>query len=319
MIQPQITTLLPTFRRPEKLKAAIESVLAQSYPHFRLHVCDNCSGDETADVVRSFQDKRIHYVCRAENMGFVENFRQAMLDVQTDYFSFLCDDDRLEPSFYEELLAQFAKNHSIGLAVSFFSDKKADGRTIFHKRPVGFFPAAFAVPDECYFCAILFSKKVLAKVPSISPDASYFIDLDYVTRCLVHFPSVVINKNLVERYSGDDNISNSMENCYEILEKTEARLLAYISREAPDAFNFYKKHYYKRRASSFWKMLVRKKYQEAEFQLGFLVSITSKTRISFYKMQITFCRRFSIFRNFLKLYHRKLRYQEKIYNEFHLD
>ena len=42
------------------LREAIESVLAQTYPDFRVVVSDNASEDDTPDVVRSFGDERIH-------------------------------------------------------------------------------------------------------------------------------------------------------------------------------------------------------------------------------------------------------------------
>ena len=63
--QPLITTIIPTYRRSEKLKRAIQSVLAQTYPHFQICVYDNASGDETADVVAALakEDSRVQYFC----------------------------------------------------------------------------------------------------------------------------------------------------------------------------------------------------------------------------------------------------------------
>jgi glycosyltransferase involved in cell wall biosynthesis len=49
----QITTIIPTFMRPQLLGRAIRSVLGQSYPHFEVHVYDNASGDETPQSLRS--------------------------------------------------------------------------------------------------------------------------------------------------------------------------------------------------------------------------------------------------------------------------
>ena len=307
----QITTIIPTFQRPEKLRCAIESVLSQSYPHFWLHVYDNCSGDETEEVVKSFRDNRIRYTCRPHNIGYVENFRRALLEVQTPYFSFLCDDDILAPTFYEELLAQFQNNSQVGFVACLFSEKKNNSPLIFHKRPIGFFPAGSTFPDGIYFCGVLFSSIVLNKTHGISSQASYFIDLDYITRCLVHFPVVVIEKYLVQRCSECGNISETMKDGVEILVEVESKLLSYISREASTCLLFYQRHYLHRRVSSFWKMLVRKKYKEAELYLNQISMIISPKRIWFYKIQILLCKRLSLWRNFLKLYHKKLRYQEE--------
>ena len=46
--QPLITTIIPTYQRPQLLRCAIQSVLDQTYANFQVCVYDNASGDETA-------------------------------------------------------------------------------------------------------------------------------------------------------------------------------------------------------------------------------------------------------------------------------
>jgi len=105
----QITTIIPTYRRPQLLRRAIQSVLNQTYPDFQVCVYDNASGDETAEVVAEFakKDSRVKYHCHAENIGAVANFNYGMAQVDTPYFSFLSDDDIVLPDFYATTLAGF--------------------------------------------------------------------------------------------------------------------------------------------------------------------------------------------------------------------
>lgn len=107
--KPLITTIIPTYRRPKLLRRAIRSVLQQTYPDLRISVYDNDSGDETASVVSELAqlDHRIHYYCRQENIGAFNNFQYALKDVQTEFFSILCDDDILCPEFYETAMKWF--------------------------------------------------------------------------------------------------------------------------------------------------------------------------------------------------------------------
>jgi glycosyltransferase involved in cell wall biosynthesis len=109
---PQITTIIPTYRRPKLLRRAIQSVLNQTYPHFEVRIYDNASGDETAEVVAEFakKDPRIKYYCHSSNIGATANFNFGLKRVGTPYFSFLSDDDVLLPNFYETTLAGFAKH-----------------------------------------------------------------------------------------------------------------------------------------------------------------------------------------------------------------
>jgi glycosyltransferase involved in cell wall biosynthesis len=91
------------------LPKAIESVLNQDFPHIALNIYDNCSNDETRDVVANYirQDDRISYHCHPENIGAAANYSYALKEVDTPFFSFLADDDWLLPSFCSSALAAF--------------------------------------------------------------------------------------------------------------------------------------------------------------------------------------------------------------------
>ncbi len=106
-MEPQITTIIPTYRRPKMLRRAIESVLAQTYPHLTVAVFDNASGDETEQVVRELarRDSRVKYHCHPENVGACANFDYGLRRVETPYFSFLADDDVVFPHFYEHAMS----------------------------------------------------------------------------------------------------------------------------------------------------------------------------------------------------------------------
>src|SRR5579864_2555665 len=113
-----ITTIIPTYRRPAMVRRAIQSVLRQTYPHFALHVYDNASGDETAEVVAELaaQDSRVNYFCHKENIGPVLNFQFGLERISTPYFSVLSDDDVLLPHFYEVVLRGFDQYPEIGFS-----------------------------------------------------------------------------------------------------------------------------------------------------------------------------------------------------------
>jgi glycosyltransferase involved in cell wall biosynthesis len=109
---PVISVIIPTYRRPHLLRRAIRSVLDQTYPHLRVCVYDNASGDETAAVVATFarEDPRVIYYCHAENIGLSANFTYAMEHVDTPFFSFLADDDFYLPTFFETAMAGFTEH-----------------------------------------------------------------------------------------------------------------------------------------------------------------------------------------------------------------
>ena len=107
--QPVITTVIPTYRRPQLLKRAVLSVLSQTYPNLKVCIYDNASGDATVEVVKelSQKDARVNYYCHPYNIGSFHNFYFGLNRVDTPYFSMLSDDDILLPDFYEKALAGF--------------------------------------------------------------------------------------------------------------------------------------------------------------------------------------------------------------------
>jgi|SRR6185312_6715189 len=111
-IKPLISTIIPTYRRPVLLRRAIASAVEQRGVDVRVCVFDNCSGDETAEVVHGMAQEhvRIRYHCHAHNIGAGANFDFAMRSVDTPFFSLLSDDDYLLPGFYQRALAALAEN-----------------------------------------------------------------------------------------------------------------------------------------------------------------------------------------------------------------
>lgn len=111
LISPQITTIIPTYRRPHMLKRAILSVLNQSYNNIKICIYDNASGDETASIVSALAqtDSRIVYQCHPQNIGMAKNFNCGFSHIKTPFFSLLCDDDLLLPDFYANAIKGF--NH----------------------------------------------------------------------------------------------------------------------------------------------------------------------------------------------------------------
>ncbi|MBI3258646.1 MAG: glycosyltransferase family 2 protein [Ignavibacteriae bacterium] len=129
---PHITTIIPTYKRPEKLRKAIESVLYQTYPYFQVCIYDNASGDSTADVVTECinKDPRVFYRSHSQDIGAGENMQFALKQVTTPFFSFLADDDFLLPEFYETTLKGFEKYPDAGCSLGAVIEIEDHGEVI---------------------------------------------------------------------------------------------------------------------------------------------------------------------------------------------
>jgi glycosyltransferase involved in cell wall biosynthesis len=92
-----VSIVLPTYNRRPFLEQAIESVVNQTFTKWELLVVDDGSDDESWEVVRKFQDRRIHYIFQ-RNQGVS---RARNTGIQLSRFPWICfldSDDSWEPT-----------------------------------------------------------------------------------------------------------------------------------------------------------------------------------------------------------------------------
>jgi len=130
MTDVRVTVGIPTFNRAGWLKAAIESVLTQTFTSFRLIVSDNASDDDTPDVVQSFTDERIRYVRSERNVGGIGNFNRLIALAETEFLVLLPDDDMLYPGYLEAAVEVLERYETVGLVHSAFDLLDARSRVI---------------------------------------------------------------------------------------------------------------------------------------------------------------------------------------------
>ena len=84
-----------TYNSASYVAQAIESVLCQSYENLELLICDDCSTDETWDIVQSYRDPRIKAIRNTHNLGEYPNRNQAVQLARGEYLIYIDGDDIL--------------------------------------------------------------------------------------------------------------------------------------------------------------------------------------------------------------------------------
>jgi glycosyltransferase involved in cell wall biosynthesis len=124
---PRVTVVIPTYNRARFLPIAIDSVLAQTYDDFSLLVSDNASEDGTPEIVARYDDPRIRYVRRPENLGITANHNLALAEVESEYCLIVPDDDVLFPTILERTVAVLDANPRAGMVHARFQVLAEDG------------------------------------------------------------------------------------------------------------------------------------------------------------------------------------------------
>lgn len=124
-----VSVIMPSYNTGGYIGAAIESVLSQTYDNLELIIVDDCSSDQTAEVVRSFTDSRIHYLENDKNVGAALSRNKALRMASGEWIAFLDSDDMWLPDKLEKQLA-FMKSKHIYFSYHCYEKMDRDSRPL---------------------------------------------------------------------------------------------------------------------------------------------------------------------------------------------
>jgi len=91
------TVIIPTRDRAETLEATLRTCLRQTYANFEIIVSDNCSDDNTKEIVEGLRDPRIIYINPGRRLSMSGNFEFALGHVTDGFIMFIGSDDGIMP------------------------------------------------------------------------------------------------------------------------------------------------------------------------------------------------------------------------------
>ena len=106
-----VSIIMPSYNTANYIEASIESVRHQTYENWELLIVDDCSTDNTDEVVRPFLiDGRIHYLKNKQNSGAAISRNRALREAKGKWIAFLDSDDLWMPEKLEKQLAFMEQN-----------------------------------------------------------------------------------------------------------------------------------------------------------------------------------------------------------------
>ena len=131
---PLISVVMPVYRtRLPDLKRAVESVQAQTYPHWELCICDDASANAAIsaylDALTS-GDARVKLVVHPENRHISAATNSALSLANGDFVGFLDHDDALEESALYHVVKTLRANPELDLLYSDEDVVSADGQPL---------------------------------------------------------------------------------------------------------------------------------------------------------------------------------------------
>lgn len=117
---PKVSVIIPSYNSALFLDEAITSVLNQTFADLELIIHDDCSTDNTDEVVKKYlSDPRVSYYKNATNLGLAGNWNKALAYAKGEYIKFLMSDDKFHLQLLEKFVPIMDENPGVSLVTSY--------------------------------------------------------------------------------------------------------------------------------------------------------------------------------------------------------
>jgi glycosyltransferase involved in cell wall biosynthesis len=130
---PLISIITPSYNSAPYIKETIESVLQQTYPNWEMIIVDDCSTDDSKEIVKRYiqEDKRIKLISNQENIGVAQSRNRAIEEANGDYIALLDSDDIWVPNKLEKQI-ELMEEKNILMSFSAYTIIDEKSETIGH-------------------------------------------------------------------------------------------------------------------------------------------------------------------------------------------
>ncbi|HWY12168.1 MAG TPA: glycosyltransferase family 2 protein [Bacteroidia bacterium] len=208
-MNPLISICIPSYNNADYITETISSVLNQTYQNFEIIIVDDCSKDNTVELIKSIADPRIKLVVNDTNLGMHGNWNKALSLGKGEYLKLLCGDDLIYPRCLELQLKEFEKKENQDVVMVACRRKviRSDGKeslgALYKLRP-GKYNGKSAVKYCVSFgtnligepMSVLFKASVFRENNIVLGSNNYLIDLDMYFKLLKYGKLIVQNDYL---------------------------------------------------------------------------------------------------------------------------
>ena len=123
-----VSIIMPSYNTANFISESIESVMAQTYTNWELIIVDDCSTDDTDDVVKPYLNhSRIIYIKNSKNSGAAVSRNKALREASGKWVAFLDSDDLWMPKKLEKQIA-YMTNNGYRFSYTRYEEMNAEGQ-----------------------------------------------------------------------------------------------------------------------------------------------------------------------------------------------
>ncbi|OIJ11705.1 glycosyl transferase [Anaerobacillus alkalilacustris] len=126
--EPIISVITPAYNTAKFIRETMDSVIAQTYSSWEMIIVDDCSSDDTVNIVQQYEQKdtRIQLITLQENSGPAVARNTAIRHAKGRYLAFIDSDDQWMPDKLEKQL-RFMEDRQIAFSFTEYMNINEDG------------------------------------------------------------------------------------------------------------------------------------------------------------------------------------------------
>lgn len=115
---PKVSVIIPNYNHAPYLRQRIDSVLTQTYQDFEVIILDDCSKDNSREIIKEYvSHPRVKIAFNESNSGSVfKQWNKGLKMATGEYVWFAESDDYAAPTFLETMVACLDKDAAVGVA-----------------------------------------------------------------------------------------------------------------------------------------------------------------------------------------------------------
>ena len=221
-----VSVIIPTYNRSKTIERSIYSVLNQTYKDLELIVVDDCSNDNTKQVVDSITDERLRYIKLESNSGACVARNKGIEAAKGQFIAFQDSDDEWMPDKLEEQLKCFELGADFVFCGFIRFDEENNQFPYKFRGESRFFSQKELVVESRVSTQTIIGKKQAVMSTLFDPSFPRMQDYDFIIRASENYKIYYLDKELVKMYTQKDSITASkkqylkrLEICQKIYEK----------------------------------------------------------------------------------------------------
>lgn len=218
------------------IKEQVTSILAQLGENDELVVTDDCSSDDTVDVVESFCDPRIRVYINEVRLGYVQNFARAITLSRGEYIA-LSDQDDIWPSGrLKKLLLHAEKGEEllvigdfleVGNSLERIDSRNNKNKVFVHNCRLRIFVAIMLGRSKYFGCCFLLRRNLLQKFLPI-PRTVESHDMWIALMSVIYGTVLIVPETVLLRRIHGSNVTSHKRRAWPIIIETRVLLLLSI-------------------------------------------------------------------------------------------